>query len=116
MADGLNSMLEQGHLSPSLCQGTVRLIPKVKGVPEASTLRPITLLNTDYKILTKVYVARLMEVLPAILQKGQLCSARGRNIMQGAMALWSTTEFVRLRKRKVVFLNLDFYHAHDQRH
>jgi hypothetical protein len=30
MADGLNSMLEQGHLSPSLCQGTVRLIPKVK--------------------------------------------------------------------------------------
>ncbi len=53
MVDGLNSMLEQGHLSPSLCQGTVRLIPNVKGVSAASQLRPITLLNTDYEILIK---------------------------------------------------------------
>ncbi len=105
MADGLNSMLEQGHLPPSLCQGTVRLIPKVKGVPAAGQLRPITLLNTDYKILTKVYVARLMQVLPSILQKGQLCSVSGRNIMQGAVALWFTVEFVRQRKRRAFLLN-----------
>jgi hypothetical protein len=114
MADGLNSMLEQGHLSPSLCQGTVRLIPKVNGVPAASQLRPITLLNTDYKILTKVYVERLVQVLPSILQSGQLCSISGRNIMQGAVALWSTVEFVRHRKNRIFLLNLDFYHAYDR--
>ncbi len=40
----------------------------------ASQLRPITLLNSDYKLLTKVFEARLMEVLPTILHKSQLCS------------------------------------------
>jgi hypothetical protein len=34
--------------------------------------------------------------------------------MQGAVALWSTAEFVRLRKRKTFLLNLDFYHAYDR--
>jgi hypothetical protein len=40
----------------------------------ASQLRAITLLNSDYKLLTKVFEARLMEVLPTILHKSQLCS------------------------------------------
>jgi hypothetical protein len=83
-------------------------------VPLASHLRPITLLNTDYKLLTKVYVARLMQVLPTILHKSQLCSVRGRNIMQGAICLWSTAEFVRQRKRNRFLMNLDFYHAYDR--
>jgi hypothetical protein len=112
--DGLNAMLEEGQLSPSLSQGTVRLNPKIKGLPSASQLWPITLLNTDYKILTKVYVARLMQVLPSILQKAQLCSIKGRNTMQGAVALWTTVECVRQSKRKAFFLNLDFYHAYDR--
>ncbi len=80
MVDALNTMLEEGQLAPSLRQGVVILLPKVKGVPKASQLRPITLLNTDYKLLTKVYVARLLQVLPKVLAKGQLCSVRGRNI------------------------------------
>ncbi len=114
MADGLNTMLEAGQLAPSLCRGVIRLLPKVKGVPLASQLRPITLLNTDYKLLTKVYVARLMQVLPTILHKSQLCSVQGRNIMQGAISLWSTAEFVRQRKRNGFLMNLDFYHAYDR--
>jgi hypothetical protein len=91
--DALNTMLEEGQLAPSLCQGVIRLLPKVRGVPMASQLRPITLLNTDYKLLTKVYMARLLQVLPKFLAKGQLCLVRGKNIMQGAILLWSTAEF-----------------------
>jgi hypothetical protein len=83
-------------------------------VPLASQLRPITLLNTDYKLLSKVLVGRLMRVLPSILRKGQLCSVKGRNIMQGAISLWSTAEFMRQRKRRGFLLNLDFYHAYDR--
>jgi hypothetical protein len=70
MVDALNTMLEEGQLAPSLCQGVIRLLPKVRGVLMASQLRPITLLNIDYKLLTKVYVARLLWVLPKVLVKG----------------------------------------------
>jgi hypothetical protein len=48
LLDGLNAMLNRGLLSPSLRIGVVRLLHKVPGVPMASQLRPITLLNTDY--------------------------------------------------------------------
>jgi hypothetical protein len=114
MVDALNTMLEESQLAPSLRQGVVILLPKVKGVPKASQLKPITLLNTDYKLLTKVYVARLLQVLPKVLAKGQLCSVRGRNIMQGAISLWSMAEFVHQIKRKGFLMNLDFYHAYDR--
>ncbi len=55
MSDSLNSMLEEGQLSLPLYQGVIRLLPKFKGAPLASQMRPITLLNTDYKLLTKVF-------------------------------------------------------------
>jgi hypothetical protein len=108
MAEALNSMLEEGQLAPSLRQGVMRLILKVKGILMASRLRPVTLLNTDYKLLSKVFVARLMKLLPSVLQKAQLCSVRGRNIMQGAISLWSTAELIHQRRRRGFMLNLDF--------
>jgi hypothetical protein len=75
-------MLERGQLSPYLCQGVIFLLPNVKGMPTALQLRPIMLLNTDYKHLTKVFVKRLLTVLPSVLCRGPLCSIKGRNIMQ----------------------------------
>jgi hypothetical protein len=71
-------------------------------------------LNTDYKLLTKVSVARLMKDLPTILHKSQLCSVRDRNIMQGAISLWSTAKFIRQCKRRGFMMNLDFYHVYDR--
>ncbi len=74
LLDGLNAMLNGGLLSPSLRHGVVRLLPKVPGVPMALQLRLITLLNTDYKLLTKMMVACLLPLLPSVLKATQLCS------------------------------------------
>ncbi len=60
-------MPEASELGSSLRRGVVQLIPKVAGVPTVAQLRPITLLSTDYKILTKMLTARLLPVLPAVL-------------------------------------------------
>ncbi len=64
-------------------------------------------------LLTEVFMARLLQMLPSNLQKAQLCSIRGKNIMQGAISLWSMAEFIRQRKRRGFMTNLDFYHAFD---
>jgi hypothetical protein len=103
MSDGLNAMLEEGQRSPSLCQGVIRLLSNFKGAPLASQMRPVTFLTTDFKLVTKVCVARLVGVLFSVLQKWKLCLVRGRNIMQGAMSLWSTVEFIRQRRRRGFF-------------
>jgi hypothetical protein len=48
-------MLADGQLTSSICKGVVRLLPKDASVPTAAQLRPITLLNTIYKLMTKMF-------------------------------------------------------------
>src|SRR6201999_2520892 len=42
--------------------------------------RPITLLNSDYKLMTKVLATRLSHVAPTIIDKSQAGFIRGRQI------------------------------------
>ncbi len=64
--------LTRGRLPVTMLQGAVRLLPKVPGVPATSQFRPITLLCTDYKLLTKLLCQRLLPRLPSVLNMAQL--------------------------------------------
>ena len=51
---------ELGQLSDSQRQGVINLIPKKdKDLTELKSWRPLSILNTDYKILAKVLSERL---------------------------------------------------------
>jgi len=110
----LNDMLASGSLGLSLRRGVVRLLPKVPGVPKAAQLRPITLLTTDYKLLTKMLVARMVRVLPQVLRSTQLCSVRGRTIFDGAANIISAAEHLRMKGGPGFLVSLDFFHAYDR--
>ena len=114
LVEALNTMLERGALTASLQRGVVRLLPKVPGAPTASQLRPITLLSCDYKLLTKVFVRRLLPILPTILTTHQLCSVPGRSIFDGCVALLSVVEACHRGRRPGFIFNLDFFHAFDR--
>ena len=81
----LQCILDQGDLTASMKKGVTRLLPKVDGVPAVDELRPITLLATDYKILAKILVQRMMPILPDVISSGQLCSVGSANILDGAV-------------------------------
>ena len=110
----LNHMLAEGSLGTSLKQGVVRLLPKVGGVPTAAQLRPITLLNTDYKLLTKMLVNRVLPLLPSLLTATQLCSVQGRTIFDGAAAVLSAAAFLHQHQLPGYLVSLDFFHAYDR--
>ena len=114
LVEALNVMLEDGQLAASLWVGGVRLLPKVAGVPGAHQLRPITLLSCDYKLMTKVMVRRLINILPTVLTTSQLCSVKGRSIYDGITAILSVVEARQRQKRPGFLLNLDFFHAYDR--
>ena len=64
MVDSFNYAFEVGHLSISQRLGIISLIPKRdKNLEFLKNWRPITLLNTDYKIATKAIAMRLEKVL-----------------------------------------------------
>ena len=71
--------LEKKEIVESNLIGATRLASKVNGVPAVDELRPITLLNCDYKILAKVFVGRMIIIMVFIIKSGQLCSVGKRN-------------------------------------
>ena len=78
----LQTQLDREILMKSGRQGATRLIPKVDGVPDVTELRPITLLQVDYRLLSKCLAVRLHLVMEEVVEPGQLGTA-GRNILTG---------------------------------
>jgi hypothetical protein len=105
-------MLNRGLLSPSFCHGVMRLLPKVSRVPMASQLRPITLLNTHYKLLIKMMVACLLPLLPSLLKATQLCSVQGHSIYDGLASVLLVAKFLHRHQLPGYLLSLDFFHAY----
>ena len=79
----LQVQLNRLHLIKSNKMGATKLASKVDGVPGVDELRPITLLNSDYKLLTKWIARRLKPFMKKIIRSGQLCSAGDKNILFG---------------------------------
>ena len=94
--------------------GATRLAPKVDGVPSVSELRPITLLNCDYKILTKCFVVRLTPFMPEVIHSGQLCSNGVKNILFGISNTISSIEYANLHKVHSFLISLDMFKAYDR--
>ena len=75
--------------------GATKLASKVEGVPEVDELRPITLLNTGYKLLTNWFVQRLKPLMKKLIKSGQLCNAGNKNILFGVQNILSSVGYVK---------------------
>ena len=75
-----NFVLESGSVLPSQGKAAVRLIPKVPAPKTLSNYRPISLLNSDYKIMASVLAKRLRPTLPHTLGEHQKGGVPGRFI------------------------------------
>ena len=82
--------LDRKRIVDSNVEGVTRLGPKVDGIPSVDELRPITLLNCDYKLLSKWFVGRVRPKLPFIIKSGQLCTVGKKNILFGVSNILSS--------------------------
>ena len=81
MIKSFNFAFDTGTLTISQRRGIITLIPKPnKDATSLENLRPISLLNVDYKILTKTIAKRLEKVLPKIINPDQTGYVKGRYI------------------------------------
>ena len=106
--------LSRNKLIKSNKEGVTRLAPKVEGVPSVDELRPITLLDCDYKILSKWLVERMKPVLPLVIKSGQLCTVGKKNILFGVHNILSGILNVKQKKSEACLLTLDFFKAYDR--
>ena len=109
-----NDQLQRKQIIESNRHGATRLISKVKGIPLVTELRPITLLNQDYKILTRILSKRLTSVLGTVCKSVQSCSVPGVSICTSASNLISTIEGVVRNNSTAALLSLDMFKAYDR--
>jgi hypothetical protein len=69
----LNQMFWEGKITQNQKHGVIICLPKVPGGSTPQAYRPITLLNTDYKILARMIARRLRPVLEDHLTSTQFC-------------------------------------------
>ena len=110
-----NLSFSQNSLSTSQKLGCISLLCKD---PKNPTLlrnwRPISLLNVDYKILSRLLENRLSTVIAEIVHPDQTCSIKGRSIADNLHLLRNVVDYVEQKCDSVAFVCLDQEKAFDR--
>ena len=114
MFQSVQHSFQVGKLSASQCRGIIRLIPKKAKDPlQVHNWRPITLLNVDYKIISKLLALRLATILPDLIGKDQRGFVRGRYVGDNVYELYSLLTQAELDGEDGFLMQLDIEKAFD---
>jgi len=95
-------------------RGAITLIPKGdKDKRELGNWRPITLLNTLYKLISAILAKKIKKVLPRLIGKEQKGFVDGRNIADAIRGVYDTIDYATNNKRRGIMLAIDFKKAFD---
>ena len=103
-----------GILPECMRVGVVTLIEKKgKDRLDIANWRPITLLNVDYKLLTKTLGQRLKLVLPSLVQKDQNGFIPGGNIVFSSHTIRDILFYCKKENLDLILMALDYTKAFD---
>ncbi len=95
-------------------QGLICLIPKPnKDSSLLDNCRPITLLNSDYKILASVYAEKIKLCLANIISNTQSGFLKGRHISNNIRLIIDILDYSEFINKETLILFIDFYKAFD---
>ena len=109
-----NDSFEIGKMSISQRQSIISLIPKKdKDTRYLKNWRPISLLNTDYKIAAKVIAHRISTVLPSIISSDQTGFVKNRYIGENIRTILDVLSYTEQHDIPGFIFSIDFEKAFD---
>ena len=113
--DSIKHGFKEKTLSSEQKRGVIRLIPKKdKDLTNVKNWRPISLLNTDYKIIAHILATRLQHVLPTVISKDQSGYLKNRNISINIRSIFDIIDMIESQNSSVLLAFLDFEKAFDK--
>ncbi|KAJ8035265.1 hypothetical protein HOLleu_22431 [Holothuria leucospilota] len=109
-----NEIFCTGRMSRSQRMGIITLIPKGGDKEDPANWRPITLLNSDYKILSKVLQVRLAKILPSVINEFQSCGVPGRSIHSNLYVVRDIIKWCQLKRSSCALVSIDQQKAFDK--
>ena len=114
LVDCINHVYEFGELSTTQKQALVTLIEK-KGKDKRliKNWRPISLINVDAKIISKVLAKRLEKVLPCIIHENQNAFVKGRSIFDALRTIDDVVDYTKRNCLPGILVAIDSEKAFD---
>jgi hypothetical protein len=91
----------------------IALIPKVDSPKRLNDFRPISLVGSLYKILTKVLANRLRVIIGSVIFESQKAFVKYRQILDGILIANEVVDEARRSKRELLLFKVDFEKAYD---
>ena len=106
---------DEKKLFSSARKGILNLIPKAnKDTRLVKNLRPITLLNTDYKIIEKVIANKMVPALEHIISSDQRGFMKDRRISVNIRKMLDIIHETKVQDLEAVVMSLDFVKCFDK--
>lgn len=109
-----NYSFNNGLLTVSQRRGIITFLFKKGDRTQLKNWRPVTLLNTDYKILTRALAKRLRQVLPLIVSSDQTASLKGRTINDNTRLLNDVISYANEKSINLALISVDQMKAFDR--
>ena len=110
----LNDCFRVGSPCASQREALLRLIYKKDDKRLAKNWRPISLLNCDYKLASKIITDRLKQVMPSIVHPDQTCSVINRSIFSNLHLIRDTLDMINKTDETGILVTLDQMKAFDR--
>ncbi|GJQ99376.1 RNA-directed DNA polymerase, eukaryota [Tanacetum coccineum] len=91
----------------------IALIPKVTDAKFVTDFRPISLIGSVYKVITKILANRLSTVISDLVSNTQSAFVKDRQILDGPFILNEALAWCKRKKSQALIFKVDFAKAYD---
>ena len=109
-----SEILKEERLPTSQTLSIIKLLKKDPKEKTIKNFRPISLLNVDYKIITKALTLKLLPFMASLIHPDQSASVPERNALSNTSVLRDIITYINEKQDSAILLSLDMAAAFDR--
>nr|GEW65391.1 RNA-directed DNA polymerase, eukaryota [Tanacetum cinerariifolium] len=109
----VNCFFDKGRFPRGSNSSFIALIPKVMDAKFVTDFRPISLIGSVYKVVTKILANRLMTVIFGLISNTQSAFVANRHILDGPFILNEVLTWCKRRRKQALVFKVEFAKAYD---